>query len=125
MAILNKTLNLLIVPDVAMTTDGGLVGGALYRVGYKTNLDTNYTIINNVGPVDLVSGVFSPAQSAAVLPNTSGHNLTMTVALSYNTGLAPKPTTLSIYSQPMCEPEASTAQRHAYTVVSLSGITWP
>jgi hypothetical protein len=125
MAILNKTLNLLIVPDTSMTTDGGFLGGSLYRIGYKTNLDSAYTIINNVGPIDISTAILSPPQNAAILPNTSGHNLTMTIALNYTTGAAPKPTTLSIYSQPMCEPEASTAQRHAYTVVSLSGITWP
>ncbi len=125
MAILNKTLNLLILPDISMTTDGGLAGGLLYRIGYKTNLDTNYTIINNVGAVDSVGGTLSPTQSAAVSPNTSGHNLTMTIALNYTTGAAHKPTTLTIYSQPMCQSETSTAQRHAYTVVSLSGITWP
>jgi hypothetical protein len=125
MATLNKTLNLLILPDISMTTDGGFPGGSLYRIGYKTDLDSAYTIINNVGPFDLSSGIYTPSQNAAVLPNTSGHNLTVNIILNYTSGAGTKPSTLTVYSQPMCEPEASLAQRHAYTVVSLSGITWP
>jgi hypothetical protein len=125
MATLVKTLNLYIFPDVSMTSDGGLVGGSLYRIGYKTNLDTNYTIINNVGPVDLAGGVGTPASNTAVAPNTTGHNITANITLTYTSGPGVKPTTLSVYVQPMCISESDTLQRHAYTVASLSAIVWP
>lgn len=123
MATLNKTLNLLIMPDSTMSTDGGLVGGSLYRIGYRTNLDTVgvYTIVNNIGPIDSSGGVLSPAQS----PPGTGPNVSVPIVINYVSGAAPKPTSLTVYVQPMCKAEADTTQRHVYNSIDLSAIVWP